>query len=141
MTESSSSRKQFISALLAIADWPDAPLSALESEFAATLLAFGSETEDNIDCVDRIGVREQSDHHHGRVVGLALKTNNVLVSEILNVAEGSQLPADVREHFPELEQEDWDAVLRLATLILSALKLRLMPTGAAPHGGTLDNTG
>lgn len=134
MTNSSPSRKQFLSTLLTIADLPQATILALESEFAATLLAFGSETEDNLALVDRIGIRETPYYDYGRIIGLALKSNDTPVSDVLNFAEGSRIPEGVHQRFPELEQEDWDAVLRLATLVFSALEARLMSddAGAEP---------
>jgi hypothetical protein len=124
--DTSSPGERFLSALLAIANVPEASIQALESEFAETLLAFGSKTEDNVACVDRIGIRERSLSDYGRIIGLALKSNGIPVSDVLNFAEGSTVPEEVLQRFPQLEPEDWDAVLRLSTLVFSALEARLI---------------
>lgn len=124
MVEISASKKQFISALLDTTNLSQAKVLELESRIVEALLDFGSETEDNVNCVDRIGIRKIPDYNDRCTVGLALKSNSVLVSDILNHAEGSSVPQEIRERFPKLKQEDWDAVLRLATLVFSALEGR-----------------
>ena len=51
-------------------------------------------------------------------MGLAVRRRHWLVTEILNSAEGSPVPAQVRRDFPRITQREWDAVLRLATMVL-----------------------
>jgi len=108
-------RDRFLKALLAVIDAQEEDLD-IDEEFGRALLAYGSETEDNVQCVQRVKV--------GTVpttsgVGFALRTSNLSVARILNVAEGSPVPDDVLEYYPNITQEDWDAVLRLCTLVFS----------------------
>ena len=122
MTKEPTAGKQFISALLAIEDLPEATLAALESEVKSSLLAFGSETGDNVACAERIGVEDLPYCDYGRIVGPTIKSRHILISDILNNAEGSAIPASLQEQYPELEQDDWNAVLRIATLAFTAFQ-------------------
>ena len=85
--------------------------------FRRAFLDFGSDTDDNRDCAAVIGfctVKNGRD----RTMGLAVRRRHWLVTEILNSAEGSPVPAQVRRDFPRITQREWDAVLRLATMVL-----------------------
>jgi hypothetical protein len=96
--------------------------------FVRALLQFGSETDDNKQCVDRIGL-QRINHPDGTArVGFALRHSGIPVADVFNAAEGSPLPALLAETFPDVTQDDWDAVLRLATLIFAACESPLDPT-------------
>jgi hypothetical protein len=88
------------------------------------LLDFGSETDDNTAAVEKIdvGVLEKSAGSGGW--GLRLATRALALSTIINSAEGSPVPEQVRVDHPDLTQDDWDAVLRVACLLLLALEGR-----------------
>jgi hypothetical protein len=122
MTESSSAKSRFLAALRAIATQDNSDIKALEAELASTWLAYGSETEDNMSAVARVGVRSVPMFGDRIIVGPTLKEPAVLVSDVLNRAEEADIPEAVREGFPELSQADWQAVMRLATLILTAFE-------------------
>jgi hypothetical protein len=119
----SPAKKDFLSSLLAVAHQVSTSAVDLNTEFRQTLIAFGSATGDNISAVDRVMVREiETGSKRRRAIGLAVGPNRVPMGEVLNVAEGSDIPPGVREAFPELQQADWDAVLRVATLVFIALE-------------------
>jgi hypothetical protein len=122
VTLNTSSQEAFKTVLRAIASDAFVSESALDAEFVRSLLAFGSETDDNRSCVDRVGIRRLHRTGEPDAVGLALRSKPVLVSEIVNLAEGSVVPAFLRKAIPDIQQEDWDAALRVATLILLSLE-------------------
>lgn len=94
----------------------------LDRVFVRTLLQFGSETEDNTRCIERLGITRIRHSHGGDAVGFGIRGEVVSVVDILNSAEGGPLPDLVANEFPSVTQDDWDAVLRLAALVLTALE-------------------
>jgi uncharacterized protein (DUF433 family) len=85
----------------------------IDQEFKEALLSFGSATEDNTRCVEHVKVGGSS--NSGR--GFSLRGSDIAVSDILHTVEGEPIPKVVVERFPGVTQEDWDAVLRLSTLL------------------------
>ncbi|WP_216209334.1 DUF433 domain-containing protein [Amycolatopsis aidingensis] len=122
MTEPNPAKDRFLAALHAIRANGDTPTSSLTGELTDALLAYGSETEDNVAAVGRIGVRDVPLFGDRRAVGPAIKDHGILVSDILNRAEESEIPDPVRESYPELDRSDWQAALRLATLVMTAIE-------------------
>ena len=108
-----------------VAPWPaaDGSLEMRTEELRRRLLDFGSETEDNLACARRVAMAADALPGTGPSRGglaVTVGETGVQVADVLNVAEGCPLPAQVAEYFPEFSQDDWDAVLRLATLLFSA---------------------
>ena len=93
-----------------------------DREFVRTLLDFGSETDDNTECVQRVGLGVLSQLYGSGPAGFALRHSRIPVADVLNAAEGAPVPDQVTAEFPEVMQEDWDAILRLATLVLVAFQ-------------------
>lgn len=120
------STHQFVNAILAAcnASDEDAALPAATAEIRRALLAFGSQTPDNLACAAHVDFGASVGRRHGpeRVIGLRLAVTNVLVSDILHVAEDAAIPEPVRGAFPDLTPEAWEAVGRLVTLILLSLE-------------------
>ena len=116
-------RKSFLLSLLRIAEQKceSATAPASSKAFRRALLDFGSETDDNRACATEITVSTVRDGGR-RVSGLALKRQRKLVSQILNDAEGTPVPARVRRRHAGITQQEWDAVLRLATLVFISLE-------------------
>lgn len=104
----------------------DASLQAATAEIRRALLAFGSETPDNLACAAQIDFGPSEGRQHGpeRTIGLRLAGTNVLVSDVLWHAEDISIPEPVREAFPALTEEAWAAVSRLVTLIVLSLECR-----------------
>lgn len=93
---------------------------AKTKELRKAILAYGSETPDNIDCAQRIENADYKDvgmDYHG----LVLSNTDISLSTLLNTAEGSAVPELVTARYPGITQEDWDSVLRFCTLLLSSL--------------------
>ena len=85
-------------------------------------LAFGSETPDNLACMAHVTYGTASDSVGYRTMGFRLEQNPLLVSEILNVLEGTQIPPEVKEYYPELTGPEWSAILRFATMVFIAFE-------------------
>jgi hypothetical protein len=83
----------------------------------AALLAFGSETPDNVSCTDRIEVGHVDD-----IRGLKLRNQNILLSELACELEDAPVPQTVKAAFPDITGEDWSAFVRLTTLLYISLE-------------------
>jgi hypothetical protein len=98
---------------------------ALRAEFREALLAFDSETPDNLNCANRIGIG-MADVEIGPVLcGYAL-------SDIAHRLEDEPMPDDVRAAMPALTDQDWDAFMRLTTLLYIALSRPPQPGSSTP---------
>lgn len=100
-------------------------LQEITEQLHRDILEFGSETEDNIACTKHIEYGAIKQKRTGRVseYGIKIRGKNLLVSDVLNTAEGSDIPPQVKEFIPSITQEDWDSSLRIATLILISLEI------------------
>lgn len=121
-------KRAFRDAILAMANCPgdasDLEIAALAAHFRDAFLLFGSETEDNVSGVENVEVGRIDDGTSLRrpIVGLRLAGSHRALSTVLNSAEGCPIPAQLLADFPELTQEQWDAVLRMATMLCIALQ-------------------
>jgi len=88
--------------------------------FKEALFSYGSETEENISCIEEIEYREITERD-GRISrGLFLRSSGFSLPDVLNFAENTPIPDRVSEEFPDLTQKEWDAIIRLAVLVLGA---------------------
>ncbi|MFI0371830.1 hypothetical protein ACH35V_28540 [Actinomadura sp. 1N219] len=90
-------------------------------KFREALLAFGSSTEDNLAAAERVAFKTLP-RFGGTQTELALRSADVFLSEVTNFAEETEIPDSIRNEFPEMDQKDWEAVMRVATLVFIALK-------------------
>ena len=120
MTEDTARDRFLRSLVLARSDIDQ--IDTRDREFVRALLDFGSETDDNTECVERVGLAMLPELHGSGPAGVALLHSRIPVADVLNSAEGSPVPDQVTAEFPEVTQEDWDAILRLATLVLVAFQ-------------------
>ena len=113
--------------ITAIADSPsdlsDSKLASLGATFRQAFLS-GYETEDNIGCMDEIQVGRTFDGTSARrpIIGYVIPALGVDIADVLNSAEGCDVPQQLRAAYPKITQEQWDATLRLATMIIIALQ-------------------
>ncbi|HEY4024211.1 MAG TPA: hypothetical protein VGM75_36385 [Pseudonocardiaceae bacterium] len=121
MSAEVSKRRRFVEALLAASGPGEVPLDERTATLRRELLWFGSSTPDNRDAAERLAVGEVR-RWGGRKLGITLARTGSLVSDVLNQAEGCPIPDSLAEAYPDLVQEEWDAVLRLAALVLLALE-------------------
>ncbi|MEZ4730245.1 MAG: hypothetical protein R3E79_24205 [Caldilineaceae bacterium] len=57
------------------------------------------------------------------VIGLKVKGKNILVSQVLNALEDLDLPNEVKEYYPDLTDEEWQAVTRITTIVMLASRM------------------
>ena len=105
-------------ALLAIAASAGDDESVLTVRLRRALLDFGSETDDNVDATSRIEVGPFAATASRTGRGMRLVGTDIALASVVNVAEGSPVPQQVRDYFPDIQQAEWDAVLRVACLVL-----------------------
>lgn len=99
-------------------------IATLDKQFRDAFLLFGSQTEDNLSCAENVQVGIVNDGTSLRrpIVGLRLASSGPSLSTVLNSAEGCPVPAQLVADSPEMTQAQWDAVLRMATMLLLALE-------------------
>jgi len=107
-----SAKDELLASLIRIAQDSSLPNDRYDS-FSKCFLDYGSDTTDNLACIDRLTLGESDGSF-----SLILKSGE-LVSDILNTAEGCNIPQQVQDSYPNLTQEQWDAVLRLSTIVLT----------------------
>jgi hypothetical protein len=102
----------------------EAGLRAATAAIRRALLAFGSQTPDNLACAAQIAFGTGASRADGSrsTTGLGLVGSNILLSDILNVAEDASIPEPVRATFPDLSADSCAAVMRLVTLLVLSLE-------------------
>jgi hypothetical protein len=87
-------------------------------------LAFGSETEDNLDCVKHLdyGVLPTG-YKPGRELTLKIKGKPIPLGRLAWSASASdRIPARVRKDYPDLTPDEWHAFQRFMTMIFIAFE-------------------
>lgn len=105
-------------ALLSIAASADADESVLTVRLRRALLELGSNTDENVNAASRVEVGPIAVATSRTALSMRLTGTNISLADVVNTAEGSPVPPRVREYFPDIKQEDWDAVLRVVCLVL-----------------------
>jgi len=103
----------FWQALNGISQGQETP-DALTKQLRAALLALGSETPDNLNCADRIEIGAADGEIGPVLCGYPL-------SEIAHRLEDEPMPEALRAALPKMAERDWDAFMRLTTLLYIAL--------------------
>jgi len=89
----------------------------LTGRLRQALVDFGSATDDNVAAVDRVTIGALKTSAGRAGWGLRLATSGLPLVAIINSAEGSPIPEQVRAAYPTLTGHEWDAVLRVACLV------------------------
>jgi hypothetical protein len=115
--------------LVALAQTPPTQLRLPEmsDSLMRSFLDFGSETEDNLHCTAHVDYGSVEDALSNLHVGLRLKDQAILLSDLMNVVESLPLPELVQADFPSLTEEEWSAGLRMITMVLIAFEHRMRP--------------
>lgn len=121
------SRSAFLSALFTAADQqtPVAQVQDKNETLMQALLDFGSETEDNQNCVQHMefGIAQNSNISIPKdVYALKIRDKNILLSDIIFSGISLEMPNSVQIDFPELTTQEWEAAIRMVSLILLALE-------------------
>lgn len=91
-------------------------------------LAFGSETDDNMNCFRHVEYGRVDGRVDGRTwgpkrtYGLKLKGKQILLSDVIHMVEDRKIPNEIAERYPDLTEDEWAAISRMATMILLALE-------------------
>lgn len=84
----------------------------LTPKLRKAMLSFGSETPDNIACMTAIEVGDTDQHR-----GIKFTTHAVNFVDLAWALEETDLPAPIKEAFPDMTAQDWDAFTRTTTLL------------------------
>lgn len=109
------------SLLVEFAGEPEPDLDRFTRELGRAFLAFGSETDDSVSAVSRIDMGQLAGDPP-ESFGLRIRKTGDSLADILNHLEGEPIPEATRRAFPDLEEEDFDAAIRIAVLCLSAFE-------------------
>lgn len=107
--------------------WRRRRADAVSHALKDAILRFGSETDDNRNCVDSLEfarLRPPSYQPGSTIRGLRLKGTALAISEVLNSLENLPAPSQLRHEFPEMSEKHWNAITRLATLLSLLLEER-----------------
>ena len=108
--------------LMEYAAHPDPNPDQFTKRLRRALLIYGSETDDNRDAMQRIEMGNLPETQLAFLQGIRTVKSGYSISGILNTLEGEGLPKAIRERFPDLDVDDFDAALRVAVLCLSAFE-------------------
>lgn len=89
-------------------------------EFREKFLALTSETEENVNCLKHLEYGKLTDSEAERVTsGVKIKGKDIVISEIMNAMEDIEyVPEPVKEYYPDLTNEEWQAATRFVTVML-----------------------
>ncbi|MFC5252140.1 hypothetical protein [Streptomyces nigrescens] len=124
-------RESFCRSLTALAEHGN-PQDELTARLRTTLLAFASETPDNQEAAHHIAVLSTAPPQPA--IRLCLSRSGLSLGQVLLSADGCPVPGSVLEEFPDLNQDEWNAVMHVTGLVLSAFETE--PANAAgrlPH--------
>lgn len=96
-------------------------VDVINEQFKIALLDYASETPDNVASIEKIEIGKVEVDKR-LYSGLKIKGKNILLSEIMHGIENMSMPADIKEQFPNLTQQEWEAATRIIYLVLSSLE-------------------
>ncbi|MFG2291251.1 hypothetical protein ACGFOU_34890 [Streptomyces sp. NPDC048595] len=113
-------REQLCQALAAISERTDLHPDELTAQLRTVLLNFASETPDNKDAAQRIAVLHTGEPRQGPC--LCLSRSGLALAKVVLSAGGCPVPSCVLEEFPDLTQDEWNAVIHVTGLTLMAFE-------------------
>ncbi|WP_328687442.1 hypothetical protein OG879_10675 [Streptomyces caniferus] len=113
-------RERFCRALAAISKRPDLHQDELTAQLRTALLNFASETPDNMEAAQRIAVLHTGEPQQGP--RLCLSRSGLAFANVVMSAGGCPVPSCVLEEFPDLTQDEWNAVIHVTGLTLMAFE-------------------
>lgn len=125
-------RDDFVQALLSVmAQLKADPGASIDNEgIRAALLRQASSTPDNEACSEHIEFAPEAKAGHQQLFGLKIAGKDVFLSEIAWGLECDEVVDLVAARRPELSREDIEAALRVNTLLLSGLEVKVIDEGA-----------
>jgi len=92
------------------------PTGEILVDLKRALLAFGSETPDNVPAVRALKIVPG-----WRARSLGIRGTSAAIGDIINELASLPIPPALRKEFPDLDQKKWQFALRVTVLILTAL--------------------
>ncbi len=115
-------KRRFADQLIEISLLEDFSSLALQSSYLMQLcISFGSETPDNLNCLEHIeyGVVEKNGKN---VAGLKIRNRSILLSQLSAQLETLSLPEKIRSEYPTVTELDWKIATNITSLILCSLE-------------------
>jgi hypothetical protein len=82
-----------------------------------------SETEENLNAFHCLKYGKSPNRYGPSVLGFKVKESDILISDILNAVEDMKdIPSEIKESFPNLTYAQWDAAMRITTVLLLRLE-------------------
>jgi hypothetical protein len=119
--------KVLSSLLKAKNDFENENLEELSKGLKQAFLTDWSNTPDNVDTSSFLNFGDIKNEETGKTErGLVLKSHNELISNILWTAFGeSKIPERVLESYPDLKNEEWNQIIRIAQVVLSSFECEI----------------
>ncbi len=112
--------------LFDVFEMPNFDVQAFGDQVMQAFLEFGSDTPDNRMCWERIefGSVEEDGPPWIPSVSYVFKVKNksIYVRDILNRMEELPIPSEIAEAYPELDEEEWSAIMRIALMIVTVFE-------------------
>ncbi|AJC53664.1 hypothetical protein [Streptomyces sp. 769] len=125
-------RERFCQSLVAIAERMDLPQDELTTQLRTTLLDFASETPDNEEAAQHIAVLPTEQPQPA--MRMCLSRSTISLAQVLLSADGCPVPGCVLDEFPDLNQDEWNAVIQVTGLTLLAFEAEpACATGERPR--------
>lgn len=115
-------KKEFLNTLIAMSSEEGISNDLLFKDIERSFLRYGSETDENVECVQNLSVGVVEGSCGGAVKGLMTSDSKILLSDIMNAIEDLDLPKELKEYFPSLSDSEWDAATRMITMVLLSLE-------------------
>lgn len=117
------SRENFISNLFALTTVPESEIPAASETLMKSLVKFGSETADNLNCKEHIEYGHTIDNVREKpVFCFKVKNRNVMLADVLWELEGISPSPELRVKYPEMLEEEWDAIFRFVVLLFNVFQ-------------------
>ena len=105
-------------------DLSSSAVSETSERLMKAFLAFGSETDDNMNCFRHVeyGPVDNLVYRPNPIYGLKLKGKKILISDVIHSVGDLKLPTEIAEEYPDLTEDEWSAITRMATMVLLAFE-------------------
>ncbi|MYT29285.1 MULTISPECIES: hypothetical protein [unclassified Streptomyces] len=113
-------RERFCQSLIAIAERSELPQDELTTQLRTTLLDFASETPDNQEAAQHVAVLPIEQPQPA--MRICLSPSGSSLAQVLLSADGCPVPDCVLDEFPDLNQDEWNAVIQVSGLALLAFE-------------------
>jgi hypothetical protein len=94
-------------------------IEKINIDFREFMVSYGSATPDNIQASNLLSIKQCQGLSNYNALQLCLTNHHIAVSDLLYRVESLDIPASISEIYPNLSQDEWNAVFRIAVLILT----------------------